>query len=234
MTRILEFDGKDLDEALRAASAALSRPVEALDYTLLEGGRKGVFGLGARPVRIRVALPDEPAPAAPPRPRPPLAAAPAPAPVPPREEATSAPARMLRTMLELAGLRLEVSESRRDGRLEILLDGADRKRLAANGAELVEALETVLNRMGRRGWPDEPPVRLAAAGAAKSRDHELVALVREVADHVGRSGEPRNLGEMNPYERRIVHMTVRAFPGLTSVSEGSGFLKRVRVEKIGS
>jgi predicted RNA-binding protein Jag len=37
---------------------------------------------------------------------------------------------------------------------------------------------------------------------------------------------------MNPYERRVVHMTVREVPGLTTVSEGEGFLKRVRVEKI--
>ena len=37
---------------------------------------------------------------------------------------------------------------------------------------------------------------------------------------------------MNPYERRVVHITVREFEGLTTVSEGEGFLKRVRVEKI--
>jgi predicted RNA-binding protein Jag len=37
---------------------------------------------------------------------------------------------------------------------------------------------------------------------------------------------------MNPYERRVVHMTVRELPGLTTVSEGDGFLKRIRVERL--
>ena len=50
-----EFDGKDLDDAIDAAVKALGRPASELDYEVLEGGRKGVFGLGARPVRIRVA-----------------------------------------------------------------------------------------------------------------------------------------------------------------------------------
>ena len=57
-------------------------------------------------------------------------------------------------------------------------------------------------------------------------------MVREAAAQVARSGQPRRLHAMNPYERRVVHMTVRELRGLTTVSEGDGFLKRVRVEKI--
>jgi hypothetical protein len=70
-----EFDGKDLDDALAAASVALGRPASEIDYELLEGGRKGVFGLGARPVRIRAASAGSPppAPGVPPPPAKPVA-----------------------------------------------------------------------------------------------------------------------------------------------------------------
>ena len=201
-----EFDGKDLEEALSAAASAVGRPAAEIDYELVEGGRKGVFGLGSRPVRIRVA----------------------------DGTAESAPRRMLMDILRLMGFSLEISEARREGVLELTLDGADRSRLLERDGELITALETVLGRMGRRAWPHEPAIRLTCPGFANAEDAELVRRAREVAEEVLRSGSRRSLPEMNPYERRIVHMTIRELPGLRSSSEGEGFLKRVHVEEIGS
>lgn len=223
----MEFDGKDLDDALAAASAAMGRPASELDYEILEGGRKGVFGLGARPIRIRVE--GEPAASVTVVP----AVAPAPAASRPDDAASgSAPAEALREIVRRMGFDLRIDEARRDGTLDLTLDGPDRKRLTARDGELLAALEFLLNRMGRRAWTDEPPVRLACRGFRSERDGELVEMVREVAAHVARSGLPKRLHAMNPYERRVVHVTVREFEGLTTVSEGEGFLKRVRVEKI--
>jgi len=220
-----EFDGKDLEDALSAAVSALGRPVSELDYEVLEGGRKGVFGLGARPVRIRVA--EVAGVAAARRPSPPPA-------IPPQIASTSdsQPGLALRHIVAKMKFELRVEEARRDGTLELTLDGPDLKRLTARDGELLAAIEFVLNRMGRRAWPDEPSVRLVCQGFHSERDEELVELVREAAAQVARSGVPRRLHAMNPYERRVVHMTVRELPGLTTVSEGDGFLKRIRVEKL--
>jgi len=261
-----EFDGKDLDEALRAASKALGRPTAEFDYELLEGGRKGIFGLGARPVRIRIRENQTPLEAAVPKEFPKQATQggvpgrPAPEgraarggsprtagraarggrPAPVR---TSSPgvsggdasaAGTLRRMLLLMDLELDVEEAARDGTLDLVLDGPDKKRLTARGGELLEALEFVLNRMGRRRWPDGPALRVVCRGFSSTKDDELVEMVREVAAQVASSGQPKLLQAMNPYERRVVHVTVRLCAGLTSTSEGDGFLKRVRVEKIAS
>jgi spoIIIJ-associated protein len=223
----MEFDGRDLDDALAVAAAAVGHPATALEYVILEGGRKGVFGLGARPVRIRVSgvAPVAPVPAV------------APVPVdafPPDASATasSAPAEALLKIVAGMGFDLNVEEARRDDTLELMLDGPDRKRLIARDGELLSALEFVLGRMGRRAWPDEPQVRLLCRGFRSGKDDELTVMVREAAADVARSGRPKRLHAMNPYERRVVHVTVREFEGLTTVSEGEGFLKRVRVEKI--
>jgi spoIIIJ-associated protein len=220
-----EFDGKDLDDALSAAAAALGLVASELDYEVLEGGRKGVFGLGARPVRIRVASAVSAVASTGVSPRPAL-------PSPATPVAASPPAAALREILGKMGFELRVDETRRDGTLELTLDGPDRKRLTAKDGELLAAVEFVLNRMGRRAWPGEPPVNVVCRGFRSERDDELVALVRDAASRVARSGLPHWLHAMNPYERRVVHMTVREHPGLTTVSEGDGFLKRVRVEKI--
>ena len=216
---MLEFDGKDLEEALSAAASAVGRPAGELDYELVEGGRKGVFGLGSRPVRIRVNAPAIAVTAAPT-----VTAAPE----------ASAAARMLREIVRLMGFSLEVSETRREGVLELCLEGADRQRLLARDGELITALETVLGRMGRRAWPDEPAIRVTCTGFTNPEDAGLIVRAREMAEDVLRSGARRSFPAMNPYERRLVHMTIREFPELRSSSEGDGFLKRVHVEKIGS
>jgi spoIIIJ-associated protein len=221
-----EFDGKDLSEALDAASLALGVPAADIDYEILEGGRKGVFGLGARPVRIRVsALAPQPGGSSVTEPAVPASTA-------GERRAASPPAATLRDIVQKMGFDLKVEETRRDGSLELKLDGPDCKRLTAKDGELLSAIEFLLSRMGRRAWPDEPPVHLTCRGFRSERDDEIVELVRQAAAEVARSGRPHRLSAMNPYERRVVHMTIREHPGLTTVSEGDGFLKRVRVEKI--
>lgn len=224
-----EFDGKDLEDALGAAVAALGRPASELDYEVLEGGRKGVFGLGARPVRIRVAVVAEAVEGVPNA----RSLPPQPANRKLSVSATDSPPRVaLREIISKMGFDLGVEEARRDGTLELTVDGPDRKSLTARDGELLLALEFVLNRMGRRAWPDDPSVRLVCRGFRSERDDELVQMVKEAAAQVARSGVPRRLRAMNPYERRVVHMTVRELPGMTTVSEGDGFLKRIRVEKL--
>jgi len=52
-----EFEGKDLEQALHAAAEVLGIPEPELDYEIVEQGRRGLFGVGAKSVRIRVMPP---------------------------------------------------------------------------------------------------------------------------------------------------------------------------------
>jgi spoIIIJ-associated protein len=85
-----EFEGKDLEQALHEAAAVLGIPEPELDYKIVEQGRRGLFGVGAKSVRIRVmpplgAMPDPLAAIEPPK-------APALAPTPPPTAAKAGPA----------------------------------------------------------------------------------------------------------------------------------------------
>ena len=50
-----------------------------------------------------------------------------------------------------------------------------------------------------------------------------------MADRVAKSGRSVLLESMNPYERRIVHLTLEEDDRVTTRSEGNGLYKRVRV-----
>jgi len=63
------FEGKDLAEALATASSRMGIAEPDLDYEIVEAGRRGLFGIGAKSVRIRVMPPlDQEFAAANPRP----------------------------------------------------------------------------------------------------------------------------------------------------------------------
>ncbi len=219
-----EFQGRNLEEALAAAGAALGVPAASLRYELLEEGRRGILGLGAVPTRIRVLE----TPGAPPG-----SAVPAPAAAEVPSAAAEGVRATLQTLLDLAHLELSVRATDAGTGVRLFLQGKDRKLLLQRDAELLESLQVVLQRMARRRWPDVGSIHVDCEGGPRRRDDDaLVERVRAMAEQVLRTGEPGRLGELNPYERRLVHMTVGSYPGLKSTSEGDGFLKPILVTRV--
>ena len=217
-----EFEGRDLQEALAAAAQALGLPPDALRYELVEEGRRGILGLGARLTRIRVLADGNPP-------------APAPAAATSISPAAEAVRATLETMLQLARLELSVRATPSGSGVRLVLQGRDRKLLLQRDAELLDALQVVLQRMARRRWPEVSSVHVDCEGATRHRDDDaIVARAREVAEQVLRSGAPGRLTELNPYERRLVHLTVSSYAGLKSTSEGDGFMKPIVVTRVSS
>ncbi len=116
------------------------------------------------------------------------------------------------------------------GGVKIDLSGEKTDVLMLDNADLLLSLQFVLNRMARRAWPEIPRVVVSCDGFRSKRDEDIVELAREVADQVAQTGEAKDLHEMNPYERRLVHVLVQDYEKLQTSSVGNGFLKKVRIE----
>jgi spoIIIJ-associated protein len=225
-----EFEGKNLEAALEEASGELGIPESELHYEIVEQGRRGVLGLGVKNVRIRVKPPLD----APPAEKPARRKAPVPSAVAGKRESGSAIETTVRKMLGMAGLELEVHATSRKGGTQLELDGADSKMLLSRKAELLSAIQFLLNRMARRAWPDAGRIHVVCNGRGGNhrRDDDIVELAREMAEQVARTGRTQMLQPLNSYERRLVHLTVREFSGLTSSSDGQGAVKRIRISKV--
>lgn len=239
-----EYEGKDLDDALEAAASTLGVSEEELHYEIVEQGRKGVMGLGAKNARIRIMPPvgqdDETRGAdkgagrrrRKPRPQAEVESDAAPAEIGAGARAVEA---TVQRVLDLMGMDVQADcASDGDGGVSMKFKGPDRKMLAAKDGELASALQLLLNRMSRRSWPDIGRIDLGASddGRRRRRDDDIVEAARDAAEQVAESGKTRKLQPMNAYERRLVHLTVREFSGLSSSSDGAGSLKRVRISKV--
>ena len=64
-------------------------------------------------------------------------------------------------------------------------------------------------------------------GYRARKERELQEIAARVAERVKRTGEEEEVGRMNPYERRVVHLAVAEIEGVTTESEGDGVMKCV-------
>ena len=136
----------------------------------------------------------------------------------------------LAKILEVAGLEVEWAILQGEDRLEIELSGRDKALLTAEEGELLLAIEHLLPRAIRGIAGDTTAVRVDCENFHELREERLRSLAQRVAGEVRRSGQAKKLPPMSPADRRIVHLTVADEPGVSSQSEGDGFLKRVRVD----
>jgi spoIIIJ-associated protein len=64
-------------------------------------------------------------------------------------------------------------------------------------------------------------------GYRRGKDAELREMTRFMIEKTKSSGASQEIGPLNPYARRIVHLTVAEDPACTSESIGDAFLKTV-------
>lgn len=106
--------------------------------------------------------------------------------------------------------------------------GASLQELVGPRGEVLEALQELTRLAVHRQTGMRTRIMLDVGGYRARRRVELTALGRDAAEDVSRTGIPRRLDPMTPFERKIVHDAVAA-AGLRSESEGEEPNRRVVV-----
>ena len=127
------------------------------------------------------------------------------------------------------GLDLEVAVESTDESVLLEMTGPDRDDVLQDRAELLETFQYLLNRIYgiRLG---ERRVVVDCDGFRKRKEAELRQIAQRICERVRTTGNKEVLGLMNPHERRIVHLEVAEQDGVTTVSDGDGFLKRITIQ----
>ena len=109
----------------------------------------------------------------------------------------------------------------------INLEGEDGGVFVRRGGEGLQALQHLVATAFRRQLGDDQRVVIDCNGFRKEKDAELKQMARFMADKAKNSGASQEMGPLNPYERRIVHMAVAEDPAVSSASIGDAFMKTV-------
>lgn len=105
-------------------------------------------------------------------------------------------------------------------------------RLIGKNGETLQAIQYIVRLMASEKAGEFTPVTVDVAGYKENKEKEIIEFALAMAENVKNSGYAQEMRPMTPYERRIVHVALKNFEGITADSVGEGMARRIRIEPI--
>jgi spoIIIJ-associated protein len=136
-------------------------------------------------------------------------------------------AAFVQNVVTAMGLVLTASVEETPEGTRINLEGEDGGVLIRRGGEGLQALQHVVATTFRKQLGEDNRIVIDCNGFRRDKDAELRQMAQFMAGKARSSGVPQEMGPLNPYERRIVHLAIAQDPDVTSESIGDAFMKTV-------
>jgi spoIIIJ-associated protein len=218
----IEISARTVAEAIQLALAQLGKDRDEVAIEVLEAGGSEEEAL----VRVTVVDDDETAQMAQERPA-------------VESDVEKIARRILEELLErmdvqayVTAVRTTVPGQRGDPEETITLhvEGADEEAmglLIGRRGETLRSVQFMVNLLVSRKVQKWPQVVVDVGNYRQRRQESLEGLARRMAERVRQSGRPLTLEPMGAYERRIVHLALRADPTVYTESAGEGENRKV-------
>jgi len=250
----IEISARTVEAAIEEALVRLGKRRDEVEVKVLKEGSRGILGIGAEEARVLVSvLRALPAPAAVPPPPPPPAPLLALAPVAEEEEpvtqaveevapatraeiaekAQEVVAHLLHGMGIGATVALHPPEPQAPEDAETLenvivdVTGDDLGILIGRRGETLASLQFITNLIVNRQVRPQRRIIVDVEHYRLRREATLRGLALRMAERVRYTHQPVTLEAMPPNERRIVHLTLKDSPYVTTQSFGEGEARRV-------
>jgi spoIIIJ-associated protein len=135
-----------------------------------------------------------------------------------------------RQTMAAMGLSLDVAVIDTPDGIRVEISGDGGEHLLRRRAEALDALQLIVNTAFRRELKDDRSFVVDCLDYRKAKDEELRQMARFMMQKAKDSG-PQEMGPLNPYARRIVHLTVAEDPALSSESIGDAHMKTVIISR---
>jgi spoIIIJ-associated protein len=144
-------------------------------------------------------------------------------------EATRPIVEFLEKFVAALGIHATVNVEETSDGPRLNLSGEEAELLVRHRGEPLKALQHIVDMSFGRSIDGEKRIFVDALEYRKGKDIELRKMARFLAERARDTGLDQQLGPLNPYERRIVHLAVAEIPGTTSESVGDAFAKTVLI-----
>jgi spoIIIJ-associated protein len=136
-------------------------------------------------------------------------------------------ASFVQNVVTAMGLQLTATVEETPEATRINLEGEDGGVLIRRGGEGLQALQHVVATTFRKQLGDDNRIVIDCNRFRRDKDAELKQMALFMAEKARSSGAPQEMGPLNPYERRIVHLAIAEDSNVTSESIGDAFMKTV-------
>lgn len=134
-------------------------------------------------------------------------------------------------LVEAMGLDLTVTIVPMEDGLRVDLGGPDVEPILRRKGEALDALQHVVGAVFRDTLPDDHRLVVDCEGFRRAKDREIQQIARYMMEKVRTTGQSQEVGPLNSYARRLVHLEVASAPDLASESQGDGAVKTVIISR---
>lgn len=198
----IEVSAKTVDEAVLEACQQLSITSDKLEYEVVEEGKAGIFGLGAKPAVIKA-----------------------------RAKATLEDKVKAFLNDVFAAMNVEVlvkiNYNEEEREMNIDLTGEDMGMLIGKRGQTLDSLQYLVSLVTNKETEEYVRVKVDTENYRERRKATLENLARNMAHKAKRIRKSVSLEPMNPYERRIIHAALQDDKYVTTHSEGDEPYRRV-------
>ncbi len=231
----MEFKGKTKNDAITEACRHFSIPSDKLDYEVVDEGKTGFLGMGARPAIVRARVKEEEKESQPESVKteetPVVASVAAASAAIEDIDVEAVSKKFLTDIFAAMGIGVEIAavydESQRT--LEVDLSGDEMGVLIGKRGQTLDSLQYLISLVVNKGTNEYIRVKVDTENYRQRRKETLENLAKNIAYKVKRTRRPVSLEPMNPYERRIIHSALQNDRYVTTHSEGDEPFRRVVV-----
>lgn len=136
----------------------------------------------------------------------------------------------LKDVTTAMGLSLEVAIDASGDNVRIDLEGPGGEILLRRKGEALDALQHIVNTGFKRDAGDQHLI-VDCLGYRKGKEAELKQMTGFLIEKARATGEAQEIGPLNPFNRRLVHLAVAEHADMTSESVGDAFMKTVVISR---
>jgi len=212
----IEATGETVGEAKWAALRELEKLHPGLDKTavkfqVVSEGERGLLGVGFAPARVIASVTadgdsDGAEPEA----------------VADESELAATVRQLLDRIVGTIGVQARLVIEEDDETLTASFSGRDLGLLIGKHGQTIDAIQYLVNAIVYRGsTEDRKAIVVDAAGYRERRKATLDALAVRSAERAASSGQKVELEPMTAVERKVIHVRLKDYPGVTTSSEGT-------------
>ncbi|MCJ7773870.1 MAG: Jag N-terminal domain-containing protein [Desulfobacterales bacterium] len=236
MTPYLEFEGRNIEKAIQKACDKLKISREELKYKVISYGSTGMFGVvGSKKAKISVTLQEKKE----------------------KIEFTKkeddqlvekkgnmdqskesndylltdqlvgAGENILRQIVNLITTDATITTEQSSKKILYRVNGGNSAVLIGKHGQTLEAIQYIIEKCVNKKSQDRIRVQVDVNGYLQKRKSNLESLAVRLAEKSKNNGKPITVGQMNAYERRIVHMALKDDIDVRTQSMGNGSIRKL-------
>lgn len=200
----IEVSAKTVDDAITEACQKFTVTSDKLEYEVIEEGKAGLLGIGAKPAVIKVRVKSSVEDKA-------------------KDFLTEVFGAMDLTVV------VDVKYDETESTMDVELSGDEMGILIGKRGQTLDSLQYLVSLVVNKDTENYIRVKVDTENYRKRRKETLENLAKNISYKVKRTKRPVSLEPMNPYERRIIHSALQNDKYVTTYSEGDEPFRHVVV-----